>query len=36
VMNLVRLGGVVTVLGIAGFILIMRRRDARVPSPHRA
>jgi protein SCO1/2 len=36
VMNLVRLGGVVTVLGIAGFILIMRRRDARMPSPHRA
>ena len=36
VMNLVRLGGVMTVLGIGGFILIMRRRDARTPSPHRA
>ena len=36
VMNLVRLGGVMTVLGIGGFILIMRRRDARLPSPRRA
>jgi protein SCO1/2 len=36
VMNLVRLGGVMTVLGIGGFIVIMRRRDARMPAPRRA
>jgi protein SCO1/2 len=32
VMNLVRLGGVLTVLGIAGFIVIMRRRESRMPA----
>jgi protein SCO1/2 len=36
VMNLVRLGGVMTILGIGGFILMMRRRDARMPAPRRA
>jgi protein SCO1 len=36
VMNLVRLGGVMTVLGIGGFILIMRRRESRMPAPRRA
>jgi protein SCO1/2 len=36
VMNLVRLGGVMTVLGIGGFILMMRRRESRMPAPRRA
>jgi protein SCO1/2 len=36
VMNLVRLGGVMTVLGIGGFILLMRRRESRMPAPRRA
>jgi protein SCO1/2 len=31
VMNLIRLGGVLTVLFIAGFIMLARRRDARPP-----
>jgi protein SCO1/2 len=35
VMNLVRLGGVMTVLGIGGFILLMRRRDSRMAAPRR-
>ena len=35
-MNLVRLGGVMTVLGIGGFIVIMRRRESRMPAPRRA
>jgi protein SCO1/2 len=36
VMNLIRLGGVMTVLFIGGFILLMRRRDAAQASPGRA
>jgi len=36
VMNLVRLGGVVTLLMMAGFILLMRRRDVRPPVAGRA
>jgi protein SCO1/2 len=36
VMNLIRLGGVLTVLGIGGFILMMRRRESRMPAPRRA
>ena len=36
VMNLVRLGGVATVLFIAGSIFVMRRRDARRPMEGRA
>ena len=36
VMSLVRLGGVMTVLFMAGFILIMRRRESRQPAPIRA
>lgn len=36
VMNLVRLGGVVTVLLMGGFILIMRRRDLSASMPSRA
>ena len=36
VMNLVRLGGIVTVLGVAGFIVLMRRRESRTPAPRRA
>jgi len=36
VMNLVRLGGVMTMLGIGGFILMMRRRESRMPAPRRA
>ena len=36
VMNLVRLGGVMTVLFMVGFILIMRRRESRPPAPSRA
>lgn len=31
VMNLVRLGGLLTVALVAGFVLVMRRRDARAP-----
>jgi protein SCO1 len=31
VMNLVRLGGVVTLLFVAGFVLVMRRRETRAP-----
>ncbi len=36
VMNLVRLGGVMTVLFIGGFILPMRRRESRGPLEGRA
>jgi protein SCO1 len=36
VMNLVRLGGIVTVVMMAGFILLMRRRDPRAPVARRA
>ena len=36
VMNLVRLGGVMTVLFMGGFILMMRRRESRPPTPSRA
>jgi protein SCO1 len=36
VMNLVRLGGIATVLFIAGSIFLMRRRDARRPMEGRA
>jgi protein SCO1/2 len=36
VMNLVRLGGAMTVLAIAGYILVMRRRESRIPAPRRA
>ena len=36
VMNLVRLGGAMTVLFIGGFILMMRRRESRPPAPSRA
>jgi protein SCO1/2 len=36
VMNLVRLGGVLTMLFIGGFIFMMRRRDARAPLEGRA
>ena len=32
-MNLVRLGGAITVLGLLGFILLSRRRDRRVVRP---
>jgi hypothetical protein len=35
-MNVVRLGGVMTVLFIGGFILIMRRSESRPPAPSRA
>jgi protein SCO1/2 len=35
VMNLVRLGGVLTVLFMGGFILLMRRRESRPPAPSR-
>ena len=35
VMNLVRLGGVLTVLAIGGFILITRRRESRMPALRR-
>lgn len=35
VMNLVRLGGVRTVLFMGGFILMMRRRESRPPAPGR-
>ena len=31
VMNLIRLGGVITMLFVGGFILLMRRREARAP-----
>jgi protein SCO1/2 len=36
VMNLVRLGGLVTVLVMGGFILMMRRRESRGPATSRA
>jgi protein SCO1 len=36
VMNLVRLGGVMTMLAMAGYILVMRRRESRTPAPRRA
>jgi protein SCO1/2 len=36
VMNLIRLGGVVTVILMAGFILLMRRRETRTPAEGRA
>jgi len=36
VMNLVRLGGVITVVFIGGFILLMRRREMRGPATSRA
>ena len=36
VMNLIRLGGVITVALIVGFILMMRRREARAPMEGRA
>jgi protein SCO1/2 len=36
VMNLVRLGGVLTVLFIGGFILMNRRRESHPPAPSRA
>jgi protein SCO1/2 len=36
VMNLLRLGGVVTVALMAGFILLMRRREQRAPAEGRA
>ena len=36
VMNLIRLGGVVTVALLAGFILLMRRRETRTPAEGRA
>lgn len=35
VMNLIRLGGVVTVALMAGFILLMRRRETRTPAEGR-
>ena len=31
-MNLIRLGGVMTVLVMVGFILLMRRRESRTPA----
>jgi protein SCO1/2 len=36
VMNLIRLGGVVTVAVMAGFFLLMRRRESRTPAEGRA
>jgi protein SCO1/2 len=36
VMNLVRIGGVMTMLGIGAFILLSRRRESRMPAPRRA
>jgi protein SCO1/2 len=36
VMNLIRLAGVVTVALVAGFILLMRRRETRTPAEGRA
>ena len=36
VMNLIRLGGVITVAMVVGFILLMRRRDTRTPAEGRA
>lgn len=36
VMNLIRLGGVITVALVAGFILLMRRRETRTPAEGRA
>jgi hypothetical protein len=31
VMNVVRLGGILTVVLVAGFVFLMRRRESRVP-----
>lgn len=36
VMNLIRLGGVITIVAIGGFILLMRRRELRGPAASRA
>jgi protein SCO1/2 len=36
VMNLIRLGGVITVALVVGFILLMRRRETRTPAEGRA
>ena len=36
VMNLIRLGGVITVAVVVGFILLMRRRETRTPAEGRA
>jgi protein SCO1/2 len=36
VMNLVRLGGVMTVLAMAGYIVVMRLRESHGPAPRRA
>ena len=36
VMNLIRLGGVATVLFIGGFIMVARRRESGLPAPGRA
>jgi protein SCO1/2 len=36
VMNLIRLGGILTVVLMAAFILVMRRRDSQPPAPSRA
>jgi protein SCO1/2 len=36
VMNLVRIGGILTVAAMLGFILLMRRRDTRAPLEGRA
>jgi protein SCO1/2 len=36
VMNLIRLGGVITVAVVVGFILLMRRRETRTPAGSRA
>ncbi len=36
VMSLVRIGGVMTMLAIGGFILFSRRRESRMPAPRRA
>jgi protein SCO1/2 len=36
VMNVIRLGGLVTVLAMGGFILLMRRREVRGPLATRA
>ncbi len=35
VMNIVRLGGALTVLFMGSFILLMRRRESRPPTPSR-
>lgn len=36
VMNLIRLGGVPTVLAMVSFIVLMRRRDSRLPTESHA